>query len=63
MTTVATRSTPRGTIVLDADRCKGCELCIPVCPPRVLDMSTAGAWPRPNSPPQNGSALNMPPGR
>lgn len=39
-----TRSTkkkgPRGTVVLDAERCKGCELCIPACPPRVLRMST-----------------------
>ena len=31
---------PRGTIVLDAERCKGCELCIPACPPRVLRMSS-----------------------
>lgn len=22
------------------DRCKGCELCISVCPPKVLSMST-----------------------
>lgn len=39
MTKVATRPTPRGTVVLDDDRCKGCELCIPACPPRVLRMS------------------------
>lgn len=31
---------PRGTVVLDAERCKGCELCIPACPPGVLRMST-----------------------
>lgn len=31
---------PRGTVVLDAERCKGCELCIPACPPQVLRMST-----------------------
>ena len=31
---------PRGTVVLDAERCKGCELCIPACPPEVLRMST-----------------------
>ena len=31
---------PRGTVVIDAERCKGCELCIPACPPRVLRMST-----------------------
>jgi 2-oxoglutarate ferredoxin oxidoreductase subunit delta len=29
----------RGTITLEAARCKGCELCIPACPPRVLRMS------------------------
>ena len=34
------KSKPRGTIVLDANRCKGCELCIPACPPGVLRMST-----------------------
>ena len=30
---------PRGTVVIDAERCKGCELCIPACPPGVLRMS------------------------
>ena len=30
---------PRGTVVIDAERCKGCELCIPACPPKVLRMS------------------------
>ena len=34
------RRGPRGTVVLDAERCKGCELCIPACPPEVLRMST-----------------------
>lgn len=34
------RSRPRGTLVLDAERCKGCELCIPACPPGVLRMSS-----------------------
>ncbi len=29
----------RGTIRIDSERCKGCELCIPACPPRVLRMS------------------------
>ena len=29
----------RGTLVIDIDRCKGCELCIPACPPNVLVMS------------------------
>lgn len=39
MTAAADTNGPRGTIVLDAKRCKGCELCIPACPPRVLRMS------------------------
>lgn len=29
----------RGTLVIDVDACKGCELCIPACPPEVLTMS------------------------
>ncbi len=29
----------RGTVVVDVDRCKGCELCVPACPPSVLTMS------------------------
>ncbi|MBS4751932.1 4Fe-4S dicluster domain-containing protein [Nocardioides sp. zg-ZUI104] len=29
----------RGTLVIDPERCKGCELCIAVCPPSVLSMS------------------------
>ena len=33
------RPQPKGTIVLDSARCKGCELCIPACPPQVLRMS------------------------
>ncbi len=31
----------RGTITIDIEMCKGCELCIPACPPGVLTMSTA----------------------
>jgi 2-oxoglutarate ferredoxin oxidoreductase subunit delta len=31
----------RGTVVIATERCKGCELCIPACPPRVLSMSRA----------------------
>ena len=31
----------RGTVTIAIERCKGCELCIPACPPRVLHMSTA----------------------
>ena len=30
---------PRGTVVIAAERCKGCELCVPACPPGVLRMS------------------------
>ncbi len=29
----------RGTVVIDRERCKGCELCVPACPPAVLQMS------------------------
>ena len=30
----------RGTLVIDIEKCKGCELCITACPPQVLVMST-----------------------
>lgn len=30
----------RGTVTIDVDACKGCELCIPACPPGVLSMSS-----------------------
>lgn len=30
---------PRGTVVFDAERCKGCGLCIPACPKDVLAFS------------------------
>ena len=30
----------RGTVTIDVNTCKGCELCIPACPPKVLTMST-----------------------
>jgi 2-oxoglutarate ferredoxin oxidoreductase subunit delta len=33
--------TSRGTLVIDTEACKGCELCIPACPPNVLVMSSA----------------------
>jgi len=29
----------RGTVVIDVERCKGCELCIAACRPGVLSMS------------------------
>jgi 2-oxoglutarate ferredoxin oxidoreductase subunit delta len=34
-----TPRTSRGTLVIDIDKCKGCELCIAACPPNVLVMS------------------------
>lgn len=37
MSTILTR----GTVTIDVERCKGCELCIPACRPGVLAMSTA----------------------
>ncbi|HEV8296869.1 MAG TPA: 4Fe-4S dicluster domain-containing protein [Acidimicrobiales bacterium] len=30
----------RGTVLIDVEACKGCDLCIPVCPPKVLHMTT-----------------------
>ncbi len=30
-----------GTVTIDVEGCKGCELCIAACPPSVLSMSTA----------------------
>ena len=35
MTTVKSR----GTVTIEVDTCKGCELCITACPPQVLSMS------------------------
>lgn len=29
----------RATVTIDTETCKGCCLCIPVCPPKVLTMS------------------------
>ncbi len=34
-----TSALTRGTVTIAVDRCKGCELCIPACPPGVLSMS------------------------
>ncbi len=31
--------TTRGTVVIDVEACKGCDLCIDACPPRVLVMT------------------------
>jgi 2-oxoglutarate ferredoxin oxidoreductase subunit delta len=30
----------RGTVVIDTEACKGCDLCIDACPPQVLVMTT-----------------------
>ena len=30
----------RGTVTVEVELCKGCELCIPACPPSVLTMSS-----------------------
>ena len=35
----ATTIKSRGTVTIDVEYCKGCELCIPACPPGVLAMS------------------------
>lgn len=29
----------KGAIVVDTETCKGCEVCIPVCPENVISMS------------------------
>ena len=29
----------RGTIVINEDRCKGCELCTGVCPKNIIEMA------------------------
>ncbi|RLK09743.1 2-oxoglutarate ferredoxin oxidoreductase subunit delta [Micromonospora sp. M71_S20] len=29
----------RGTLIIDTEKCKGCDLCVLACPPQVLVMS------------------------
>ena len=41
MLRLATVPRQPATVTIDVEACKGCELCVPVCPPRVLEMSTA----------------------
>jgi 2-oxoglutarate ferredoxin oxidoreductase subunit delta len=36
-----TAITSRGIVTIAIERCKGCEICIPACPPGVLSMSSA----------------------
>jgi 2-oxoglutarate ferredoxin oxidoreductase subunit delta len=31
----------RGTVTIDREACKGCDLCIPACPPGVLVMTVS----------------------
>jgi len=33
-------SRPVGTVTIDVEACKGCDLCVAVCPPNVLVMTT-----------------------
>jgi 2-oxoglutarate ferredoxin oxidoreductase subunit delta len=37
---VTGKALTRGTVVIDVDLCKGCDLCIDACPPGVLRMTT-----------------------
>jgi len=30
----------KGMVTLEVDRCKGCGLCVDVCPPKILELST-----------------------
>ncbi|MFZ1060970.1 MAG: 4Fe-4S binding protein [Candidatus Rokuibacteriota bacterium] len=39
MSAMAKMAKAHGTIVVDAERCKGCDICIHFCPPQVLRLS------------------------
>lgn len=31
----------KGRIIIETDRCKGCGLCVPVCPVHILELDTS----------------------
>lgn len=31
---------PKGSVVIAAERCKGCGFCVEFCPPEVLELAT-----------------------
>ncbi len=37
---MAQKTTKKGKIVIDRERCKGCYLCIEVCPFHVIEVDT-----------------------
>ena len=39
MTDIPRAAKPRGYVVVDVDRCKGCGLCTHVCPVEILELS------------------------
>jgi len=41
MTPVRKVSRSRGMVIINAEECKGCGLCVEVCPPTVLKISEA----------------------
>ncbi|MDZ7363275.1 MAG: 4Fe-4S dicluster domain-containing protein [candidate division KSB1 bacterium] len=41
MAQVRKETRSRGLVVIDAEECKGCGLCVEVCPPTVLKISEA----------------------
>lgn len=40
MSTLTRAVKSRGTVRIDVEACKGCDLCVVACPPEVLSMST-----------------------
>lgn len=39
MSAMAKTAKAHGTIVVDPERCKGCDICVYFCPPQVLRLS------------------------